>query len=122
MILWLSGNSGAGKTTLATFLKDGHKDVIHLDGDMERQTICSDLGLSKMDRWENNLRIARFAKLIEDSGFNVIISVICPYKELRKEVKKITGCTFLYLLERGKQGKEYPYEKPDSKWRFIINI
>ena len=82
---------------------------IILDGDAMRRSICQDLGFSKEDRTENNLRIARLAKELDSQGFDVIVATICPYKELREQVRKITGCRFIYL-EGGIQDKDYPYE------------
>jgi len=38
--------------------------------------------------------------------------VICPYRKLRKEVREITNCKFIYI-EGGKEGKEYPFDKPN---------
>jgi len=46
-----------------------------------------------------------------DQGFNVVVSLICPYKELRKKVKAITNCKFIYI-EGGEEGKKYPFDKP----------
>ena len=113
-ITWITGNSGAGKTTLALKLQSQGNSpdefsTILLDGDSMRK-IWPELGLSKEDRWLNNIRIARLAKILEDQGFDVIVSTICPYKDLRSEVQKITNCRFIYL-EGGKSGSEYPYEK-----------
>ncbi len=105
MITWITGNSGAGKTTLAHRLK---KHEIILDG-YELRAIWPGLGFSKEDRIEQNMRAARLAKNLEDQGFDVIVSTICPFKELRAQVQEITGCRFIYL-EGGEQGAEYPYE------------
>ena len=105
MITWITGNSGAGKTTLARKMRIN--ETI-LDGDAMR-ACWPGLGFSKKDRWENNLRIARIAKMLEDQGHDVIVATICPYRELREEVRKITGCKFIYI-EGGKTGVQYPYE------------
>ncbi len=107
MITWITGNSGAGKTTLAkkVIASDGG---ILLDGDSMRT--CWKLGFSKEDRIENNLRIARIAKVLSLQGFNVVVSTICPYRDLRQQVKDITQCRFVYL-EGGRSGDDYPYEQ-----------
>lgn len=111
MIIWLTGNSGAGKTTLAKKLDI--KNKIILDGDEMRGSINRDLGLSDEDRRENNLRIARLAKVLEKQGYRVIVSVICPFESLRQEVQEITGCEFHYLPYVGDDCREnYPYERP----------
>ncbi len=124
-ITWITGNSNAGKTTLAlsilkydTTYNDGkHDDISHpyykpvwLDGNNMRH-IWKDLGLSKKDRTEHNIRIAMLAKMLDDQGHNVIVSVICPYRELRAKVKQITNCKFIYI-EGGEKGSKFPYEHP----------
>lgn len=109
MIFWLTGNTGAGKTTLAKQMADA-KTVI-LDGD-DMRYIWQDLTMSKEHRIEQNLRVARLAKSIEKQGFTVIVAVICPYESLRKEVKEITDCMFIYLPYGRENTKEFPYEIP----------
>ena len=109
MILWLTGNSGAGKTTLAKKLAG--KNSVVLDGDEMRGAISNDLGLSSEDRREHCLRVARLAVVLESQGLAVIVSVICPFENLRNEVQTITDCSFIYL-PGGKEGVEYPYEIP----------
>ncbi len=104
-IEWISGQSKSGKSTLARKMRT--KEII-LDGDVIRATINKDLGFSREDRWENNLRIARLAKELDKQGFDVIVATIAPYKELREEIKQITGCKFIYLEGGIKRG---PYEK-----------
>ena len=105
MVWWITGNSGAGKTTLALQMKD----AIHLDGDVMR-TVWQ-LGFSEKDRYEQNLRIARLAKVLRNQGFNVVVSTICPYKDLREKVQEICGCKFIYLEGGQEPNEEYPYEK-----------
>jgi len=109
MITWITGNSGSGKTNLAKQLIYGNKDAVLLDGDELRKK--KSLGFSKQDRWKHNIEVAELAKKHEKAGLEVIVAVICPYKALRKKVKKITNCKFIYL-EGGKTGNDYPYEHP----------
>lgn len=104
-IWWITGNSGAGKTSLA----DMFHDVIRLDGDKMREVW--QLGFSKKDRYEQNIRIAKLAKILSKQGFDVVVSTICPYKDLRKKVKEICNCRFIYLEEGKDSSKQYPYEK-----------
>ena len=118
-IIWIIGNTQAGKTTFAKkLIKLLGEKVIFLDGDQMRQTISKDLGFSKEDREENNLRIARLAKLLKEQGFKVVVATICPYEELRLKIKKITDCEFIYVTG-GKTGKEYPFEIPKNPY-FIV--
>ena len=92
MIWWLYGESGAGKTVLAKRLSDS---AILLDADAIRPAICEDLGYTEGDRCKNNKRIARLAKLLDDQGFDVVVSTICPYEDLREEVYFICKCRFV---------------------------
>ena len=105
MITWITGQSKSGKSTLARKIVG---NGIMLDGD-EMRTVWQ-LGLSKEDRWEQNMRIARLAKILEKQGFNVVVATICPYKKLREEVRRMTGCKFIYM-EGGLTGEDYPYEE-----------
>lgn len=107
MILWYTGNSGAGKTTAAREMARRTKSVL-LDGDALRE-VWPGLTLTKADRWEQNLRAARLARMLGDQGFDVVVATICPYRDLRIECQKITGCEFVFLTG-GKHGPEYPYE------------
>lgn len=110
MITWITGNTGSGKTTRAQEMRiKATGPTVILDGD-ELREIWPGLGFNRGDRWIQNLRAARLAKALETQGFDVIVATICPYKELRDEVLKITGCEFIYL-EGGKQGEDYPYER-----------
>ena len=113
MIIFITGQSKSGKTTLARQMKTDN--TIILDGDDWRGIYTT--GFSKKERWKHNVRIAKIAKLLEKQGFDIIISFICPYKELRDEVKKITDCSFIYL-SGGIQHKDYPYEIEDDKFYF----
>jgi hypothetical protein len=53
--------------------------------------------------------------MLETQGFDVIVAVICPYKELREEVQNITNCSFIYL-SGGVVNDSYPYEYDDDKY------
>lgn len=109
MILWLTGNSGAGKTTLARRIAG--KNTIVLDGDEMRASISTDLGLSEIDRTENCMRIARLAMALEAQRYCIVVAAICPYQELRNRIQELTDCIFVYV-PGGKEGPEFPYEVP----------
>ncbi len=103
-ITWITGNSKSGKTTLANKMISGE---VLLDGD-DMRTVWTDLKFTKDDRWEQNMRIARLAKILDKQGFNVIVCTICPFRELRKQVQELTGCKFI-TLEGGIE-RDFPYE------------
>jgi adenylylsulfate kinase-like enzyme len=113
MVIWITGNSGAGKTTYAKQLLKTVK-AIHLDGDDIRENI-SGYDLSYEGRYSHNINTAKWARLLESQGHDVIVSLICPFEELRQEVKEITGCQFIYIeFEGDDRIPDKPYEKPVS--------
>lgn len=109
MITWITGNRGSGKTTLALKIVAADNRTILLDGDAMRT--CWTLGFTKEDRWEQNMRIARVAKVLDAQGFNVVVATICPYKELRSDIRKLTTCRFVFIEGGQEPSAEHPYEK-----------
>ncbi len=93
--LWLTGLSGAGKTTIAQKLTETlrtHSSKVEiLDGDIIRQNLTKGLGFSKADRDENIRRIGFVAHLLTRNGVFVVVSAISPYAEIRKEVRDRIG-------------------------------
>lgn len=90
--IWMTGLSGAGKTTLAlalekTLFLNGYK-VFILDGDNMRHHLCSDLGFSPNDRGENIRRVKEVAALFVKAGFIVITAFISPFKAGRINARK----------------------------------
>lgn len=112
MIIWLTGSSKAGKTTIAKELKKLIPSVI-LDGDSMRESISLGAGFSKEDRREHNLRVARLAKVLEEQT-TVLISVIAPLKEARAEVDKICKPTWIYIKRTLPDREGHFYEEPDN--------
>lgn len=111
-VIWITGNSGAGKTTAADELRQITANCIFLDGDDIRERMQG-FSLTEQDRREHNLNVAKWAKLLADQDFMVIVSLICPYEDLRQQVKEITGCKFAYIEYDGDdQIPDKPYEKP----------
>jgi adenylylsulfate kinase len=93
--IWLTGLSGAGKTTICQFLQtklrsQGYKIEV-LDGDVVRQNLSKGLTFSKEDRDENIRRIGFVAHLLTRNNVIVLVSVISPYREIREEVKEKIG-------------------------------
>ncbi len=90
-VLWLTGLSGAGKTTLARALLPqlaarGHR-VDLLDGDEVRANLCQDLGFSRADRDANIARIGYVAGKLAKHGVAVVVAAISPYREARDRVR-----------------------------------
>lgn len=92
--LWLTGLSGAGKTTIAIELERRLRAagvlVERLDGDTVRQGLTRDLGFSKEDRDKNIERVAFVAKLLSRNGVGVILSFISPYRAARDAARADT--------------------------------
>ncbi len=94
-LIWFTGLSGSGKSTIANLLeynlhKLGYLTYI-LDGDNIRHELNSDLGFSAKDRAENIRRIGHVANLFVDAGIIVIVAFISPFEKDRKFVRKLLG-------------------------------
>lgn len=141
-VLWFTGLSGSGKSTVATslekLLNEQGKLTYLLDGDNVRHGLNKDLGFSLEDRKENIRRIAELSKLFVDAGVITIACFISPLREERKAVRELLGEDFvevfvncpleecekrdpkgLYKKARTGEIKEFtgissPYEAPDN--------
>lgn len=92
-ILWFTGLSGSGKSTIANaveleLFKRGRKTYL-LDGDNVRHGLNKDLGFSEQDRIENIRRIGEVAKLFVDSGLIVLTAFISPFKSDRQIARSL---------------------------------
>jgi adenylyl-sulfate kinase len=91
-ILWMTGLSGAGKTTLTTELVSSLRNhglaIEVLDGDEVRTNLSKGLGFSKDDRDTNVRRIGYVSRLLSRNGVGVITAAISPYRDVRDEVRR----------------------------------
>jgi len=102
-VLWLTGLSGAGKSTIANLVqKRLHALGRHtylLDGDNLRHGLNRDLGFVEADRVENIRRVAEVAKLFVDSGTVVLVSLISPYRQERAMARELVeGQEFIEIF------------------------
>ena len=101
-IVWLTGLSGAGKTTLGRALRDifldrGWKSEL-LDGDAVREAFGSDLGFSRQDRDRNVARLGFVASLLAKHGVTVIVAAVSPFREARAKVRALHGGPFIEVF------------------------
>ncbi len=141
-VLWFTGLSGSGKSTIASQLQkrlfDKGYNVFVLDGDSIRKGLNRDLGFSPEDRSENIRRVAEVAALFAQSGTIVITSFISPYREDRRKARAVAPDFFhnvyvkasveacekrdvkgLYKKARAGEIKDFtgisaPYEEPEN--------
>jgi len=94
-VMWFTGLSGSGKSTIANALEvELHRQGIRtyiLDGDNIRQGLSNDLGFTEADRVENIRRIAEVAKLMLDAGLVVMTAFISPYRRERDMARELIG-------------------------------
>jgi len=141
-VIWFTGLSASGKTTLAKEVERelrarGVRYVQRLDGDVVRQDLTRDLGFSKTDRDENIHRVTFVAELLSKNGVATTCAFISPYREARATararchnfVEVYVECPLDVLIERdpkglykkalageitGFTGVDDPYEPPES--------
>jgi bifunctional enzyme CysN/CysC len=94
-VLWFTGLSGAGKSTIADLLEQmlhqiGRHSIL-LDGDNVRHGLNRDLGFTEEDRVENIRRVAEVAKLMVEAGLIVLVSFISPFRSERRLARDLVG-------------------------------
>ena len=92
-VLWLTGLSGAGKSTIANLVEKRllalGRHTYLLDGDNVRHGLNKDLGFTAQDRVENIRRVAEVAKLMVDAGLIVLVSFISPFRSERRMARDL---------------------------------
>ncbi|MAF24829.1 hypothetical protein CL634_04555 [bacterium] len=118
MIIWLTGNSGAGKTTTAQNVKKKLNELkissVILDGDDMRASISIGLSFSKEDREENNLRVARLAKVLNNQVEIVLVAVIAPFPDARAKISEICNPEWVYVQRELPENPDRPYHPPEN--------
>jgi bifunctional enzyme CysN/CysC len=94
-VLWFTGLSGAGKSTIANLVEkrllSAEKHTYLLDGDNVRHGLNKDLGFTDADRVENIRRVAEVARLMVDAGLIVLVSVISPFRSQRRMARDLVA-------------------------------
>lgn len=121
MIYYLVGQPHAGKTTLSKLLKEHlyPQNVIQIDGDDIRD-IFQNKDYSEEGRRKNIQRAQDIAMFLNVKGFDVIISLVSPYKDLRDELKEKSNVIEIYIHTDNIRGRESfhveNYEKPTEDY------
>jgi adenylyl-sulfate kinase len=101
--VWLTGFSGAGKSTIATSLSAQLAarglDIEIIDGDLLRQGLSADLGFSKRDRDENVRRAAWLCTVLNRHGVVTIVALVSPYEEAREQARSQIGRMLLVHVD-----------------------
>jgi bifunctional enzyme CysN/CysC len=142
-VLWLTGLSGAGKSTIANLVEKrltaAGRHTYLLDGDNVRHGLNKDLGFTAQDRVENIRRVAEVARLMVDAGLIVLVSFISPFRSERDMARELFAAgEFLEvfvdtplaeaerrdvkgLYQKARRGElknftgiDSPYERPDA--------
>jgi adenylyl-sulfate kinase len=102
IVLWFTGLSGSGKTTIAMGLKEHYKKldkkVLVLDGDVVREKFHKTLGFSREEIRTNNRLIAEMAKKQLNDFDYILVPIISPYGKDREMAKKIIGDKYFFEL------------------------
>lgn len=121
-IYWFTGQPGAGKTVLSLRLKsyleeEYGNEVFHIDGD-ELRLLYKNLNYGREGREENIKRAQDIAKFIHNQGYDVIVSLVAPYRKLRENFKTNMGRSLVefYVHTTEIRGREHfhtdEYEQP----------
>lgn len=141
-VLWLTGLSGSGKSTIANLVERAlwseGKHTYILDGDNVRHGLSNDLGFTAEDRIENIRRVSEVSRLMTDAGMIIIVSLISPYQGERERARRTVGDEFVEVFIdtpldecerrdpkglykrarageiRGMTGVDSPYEAPSN--------
>ena len=101
VVLWFTGLSGAGKSTIAHAVEEQlHQKGYHtfvLDGDNVRHGLCGDLGFSDADRMENIRRVGEVAKLFIEAGIIVLTAFISPFRADRDKARQLIQGDFVEI-------------------------
>tara|TARA_B100000214_G_scaffold50425_1_gene31759 strand:- start:372 stop:830 length:459 start_codon:yes stop_codon:yes gene_type:complete len=114
MIIWLTGQPGSGKTTLAKKLvfefQNENSNVINIDGD-DLRFINKNQDYSKQGRIKNISTAISIVRFLANKKFICIISIVAPYRFLRDELKEDFSLLEVYLHTNEKRGREHFFAK-----------
>lgn len=123
MIYILTGQPGSGKTTIGKliveYLNSKKRNVIQIDGD-DLRNIFNNKDYSEIGRRQNIQKSHDIAHFLNAKGFDVVISLVSPYKDLRDDLKIKTNAIEIYLNTTDIRGREHffvdNYEQPTENY------
>jgi adenylylsulfate kinase len=122
MIINITGQAGAGKTTIANRLTQSVKNPIVIDGD-ELRDLFKNKDYSEDGRRRNITNAYNIARFLEAKGYTPIIALISPYLDLREELKSQTEVVEVYVRTDQIRGREQffaqNYESPQDNFLFV---
>ena len=102
-VIWLTGLSGSGKSTVATAVErrlvESGRPAVVLDGDNLRHGLCSDLGFDEPARLENMRRVSEVAVLFAEAGTVALVPLVSPYRAGRDAARARTESAGLRFIE-----------------------
>ena len=114
MVLWFTGQPGSGKTTLTNkfiedkligFMKIPHWKIVHIDGD-DLRDVLDNKDYSEKGRRKNIQFAIDMAKVMDDKGYLVLVSLVSPYRDMREKLKSNRNITEFYLHTTEIRGRE----------------
>ena len=122
-IIWLTGQPGSGKTTLAEAIhkkiseKYSKEKIIIVDGD-DLRNITTNKDYSRKGRENNIITAQKIAHFLSNKNFIVIVALVAPYLNIREDFKSVTPVSEIYLHTNEVRGREHffadDYEKPEK--------
>jgi hypothetical protein len=111
--MWLTGNSGSGKTTTAKEIQKEIGGIVLDDYDM-RWSISEGIGSGMKDTYEHSMRVARLARVLRDQGQQVVVSVTAPHPEIRKRVDLVLMPKWFWLHSEQRVYPDRIYVDPSA--------
>ena len=122
MIIWITGQPGAGKTTLARWIKNNHIPAVIVDGDELREAL-NNFDYSEAGRKRNVEDAQKIAMWLHSQHNDVIVSMVSPYREQRESFKSQMGTDIVEIyVHTSIPRKDYQVENYEPPIKDFIDI